>query len=72
MTINRLAKSDAPPIVAPKGEADRQAFWIERGNRVLWGQEPTTKGEFYEPRHDLRWACKNGNYFLEPRSGAKA
>jgi hypothetical protein len=41
--------------------------WIERGNRILWGEEPTSKGEWLPPRRDLQWACVNGNYFIEPR-----
>ena len=47
MTTNRLAKSNVPErVIAPSDEQERTRFWIERGNRILWGQEPTSKGEW--------------------------
>jgi hypothetical protein len=69
MTTNRLAApvDGKARIVPPTNEAERIRFWIERGNRILWGQEPTSKGDFLKPRADLQWACVNGNYFIEPR-----
>jgi hypothetical protein len=67
MTTNRLAKSDAPPTLAPSDTKERERFWIERGNRILWGQELTSKGKFLSPRLDLHWVCINGNYSIEPR-----
>jgi hypothetical protein len=68
----RDAEQGSARVVAPIDKQEREAFWIERGNRILWGQEPTRKGDFLEPRHDLHWRCVNGNYFIESRSGAKA
>jgi hypothetical protein len=50
--------------LAPKDKAERQRFWIERGNRILWGQEPTQKGDYLPPRLDLEWRCVDGNYFI--------
>jgi hypothetical protein len=41
--------------------------WIDRGNRILWGQEPTSKGDFLPPRLDLEWVCRNGSYAIERR-----
>jgi hypothetical protein len=68
MSTNPLkAKSKEIAVLAPSDEKERQRFWIERGNRILWGQEPTRKGDFLHPRTDLQWACVNGNYFIEPR-----
>lgn len=69
MTTNRLAApvDGKARIVPPTNEAERIRFWIDRGNRILWGQEPTSKGDFLQPRTDLQWACVNGNYFIEPR-----
>jgi hypothetical protein len=64
---NRLAKSDILRMVAPTDKAERQRFWIDRGNRILWGQEPTAKGDYLPVRPDLHWTCINGNYFIEPR-----
>jgi len=54
-----------PPLGSTKQE--REAYWVARGNRLLWGQELTTKGEALEPRYDLEWRCVNGNYFLASR-----
>ena len=54
-------------VVAPSDPAERRRFWIERGNRILWGQEATSKGDFLPPRHDLEWAWANGSYFIQPR-----
>ena len=67
MTTNRLAKSDSPAVIAPQDKEGRTRFWIERGNRILWGLEPTSKGEWLTPRHDLEWVCWNGSYSIEPR-----
>jgi hypothetical protein len=69
MTTNRLASPvDRPArIIAPVEPKERERFWIDRGNRVLWGQEPTSKGDFLPSRTDLQWACANGSYFIEPR-----
>jgi hypothetical protein len=60
-------ESGALRVATPKDKAERQRFWIERGNRILWGEEPTSKGEWLPPRRDLQWACVNGNYFIEQR-----
>jgi hypothetical protein len=60
MTTNRLAKAENPT-------KRTQQEWIERGNRILWGQEPTSKGEFLPPRTDLEWVCRNGSYAIERR-----
>lgn len=74
MTIeNRLAKSDARPgIVPPDDPNERRRFWIERGNRLLRGQEPMTgkkyAGQFISPpRLDLEWVCINGSYAIQRR-----
>jgi hypothetical protein len=34
--------------------------WCDRGNAILAGTEPTTKGEFLLPRHDVHWFVENG------------
>jgi hypothetical protein len=70
MTTNRLARSENQPdrIVPPKDKAERQAFWIARGNRVLWGEEPNGKGEYLTPRRDLEWRCVDGSYFIDQRA----
>ena len=70
MTTNRLAKSEVSHIIPPSDPKEREKFWIERGNRILWGQEPTTKGDYLTPRLELEWCCKDGHYFIAPR-GAK-
>lgn len=62
----------ATRVVAPSDPAERQRFWIERGNRILWGQEPNSKGEWPTPRYDLEWACSNGSYFLRQRQAEPA
>lgn len=69
MTTNRLAapKDGKPQIIAPDDEDERRRFWIERGNRILWGQELPTKGGRVPPRLELEWACDNGHYSLVPR-----
>jgi hypothetical protein len=54
-------------IVPPSDEKERQRFWIDRGNRILWGQEPTSKGDYLSPRTDLEWVCRDGSYSIEPR-----
>ena len=68
MTTNRLTVVEGPTRpLAPKDQAERQRFWIERGNRILWGEEATSKGDFLTPRRDLEWVCRNGSYAIEPR-----
>jgi hypothetical protein len=52
---------------APTDKQERQRHWIERGNRILWGQESTSKGDYLDPRPDLEWICRNDSYFIEPR-----
>ena len=52
---------------APSDPAERQRYWIERGNRILWGQEPTSKGDYLHPRTDLEWVFRNGSYSIEVR-----
>lgn len=70
MTTNRLAVADvAPRLSPPKDKAERRRFWIERGNRLLWGQEEATKGSPLTPRYDLEWACdEHGAYWLKQRA----
>ena len=52
----------------PEDRDDRKRFWIERGNRILWGEEPTSKGDFLEPQRRLHWVCsKDGHYSIESR-----
>ena len=53
--------------LTPADPIERQRFWIERGNRILWGEEPTSKGDFLAPRRDLHWVIRNGSYSIEPR-----
>lgn len=67
MAANPLLSGQTARPLTPSDPAERQRFWIERGNRILWGQEPTSKGDFLHPRTDLQWACVNGSYFIEPR-----
>jgi hypothetical protein len=57
MTTNRLAAPSADRITAPKDEAERQRFWIDRGNALLAEQG----------RDTLHWVCLNGFYKIEPR-----
>lgn len=40
--------------------------WIDRGNRILWGQEPTSKGDYLN-RPELHWCHRDGHYFIERR-----
>lgn len=42
----------------PSDPAERQRFWIERGNHLL----------AKEGRGHLQWVCLNGYYKIEPRS----
>lgn len=64
---DRLNSGPSQRVVAPSDPIERQRFWIERGNRILWGQEPTSKGDFLRPRTDLHWVIRNGSYSIEPR-----
>jgi hypothetical protein len=58
MTTNRLAKpSGEGRVIAPENEAERQRFWVERGNQHL-----RELG-----RINLEWVCRNGNYSIEQR-----
>jgi hypothetical protein len=68
-TRNRLAvraESDSS-LSPPKDEAERRKFWIDRGNRIVWGLEPTKKYGLLPPQTHLHWVCVNGNYSIEPR-----
>lgn len=67
MSDNPLEKCDKALAATPTDKAERQRFWIERGNRILWGQEPNRKGEYLKPRLDLHWVCRNDSYSIEPR-----
>jgi hypothetical protein len=68
MSTNPLKNLEAHSrTVAPPDPQERQRFWIERGNRILWGQEPTSKGEWLTPRLDLEWFWNNGAYMVGPR-----
>lgn len=67
MTTNRLAKSNnVPALAVPSDPKERERFWIERGNRLLWGYEPLSNGKYLN-RTDLQWAAKDGHYWIEPR-----
>lgn len=61
---DRLNKSNA--IQVPSDPAERQRFWINRGNRILWGQEATSKGDYLN-RPEYEWASKDGHYYIVPR-----
>lgn len=63
----RAAETGSAVVVAPSDQTERQRFWIDRGNRILWGQEETKKYGYLQPRHDLEWACINGSYFIQSR-----
>lgn len=58
------AKPNQTRIVAPTDPDERRKFWIERGNRILWGIEPTSKGDYLPAQHHLEWRCKDGHYFI--------
>jgi hypothetical protein len=66
MTTSRLSGS-SNGTRPPNDPKERIRFWIERGNRILWGEEATSKGDYLTPRRDLEWAWNNGSYFLQPR-----
>lgn len=71
-TENRLARGEVGSrIIAPSDPAERRRFWIERGNRILWGQEPMTgkkyAGQYLAPRTDLEWVYSNGSYSIQKR-----
>lgn len=51
------ANTNGERIVAPKEKAERERFWIDRGNCVLLS----------EGRSDLEWICVNGHYSIVPR-----
>jgi hypothetical protein len=68
MTTNRLAvRAKDSALSPPDDKAERQKFWIERGNRILWGREATSKGDFLEPKPHLHWVCVKDSYSIEPR-----
>ena len=50
-------RDSAPRLTAPQDAAERQRFWIDHGNGLLWSQG----------RRDLHWVCLNGFYKIEPR-----
>lgn len=65
MTVNplKLGKLGKELVIAPQGDspeqkAERQRFWIERGNAAL----------MEAGQHHLHWVCVNGNYFIEERT----
>lgn len=77
MTTNRLtsANTNQPRVVAPAGlsEEERRQWWVARGNRVLWGQEPCKDGSFLTPRLDMEWGCDDsGSYYITTRRRARA
>lgn len=67
MTTNRLAKPSEDRLVVPSDREDRIRFWIDKGNRQLWGLEPTSKGEWLPPQTHLHWVWRNGDYSIEHR-----
>jgi len=69
MTDNPFLNSQSDSsgrVIAPKGmsKAEREQFWIARGNRILWGEEPCQDGSYLDPRRNLEWRCKDGHYFI--------
>jgi hypothetical protein len=69
---DRLNSGKAAKIVPPSDPQERVRFWIERGNRILWGLEPTSKGDTLTPRYDLHWVCRHGHYAIEKRDPISA
>jgi hypothetical protein len=63
-----LVEGQRPRPTIPTDKRERERLWIERGNRILWGQEPTSKGDHLPPRTDLEWRCANGSYFITKRT----
>ena len=61
------AQSNNTRVHAPADPAERRKFWLDRGNRILWGQEPTSKGDYLYPRTDLEWVYSNGSYAVQSR-----
>lgn len=60
-----------PPSGLP--EKERRQWWVDRGNRVLWGQEPCKDGSFLTPRLDMEWGCDDsGSYYMTSRRRARA
>lgn len=66
MTANPLAvvTAKATKNGSPTDKAERERYWIERGNRLLWGIEPTSRGDYLPPQRHLEWRCKDGHYFI--------
>jgi hypothetical protein len=66
-----LAKADdqhKQKLDVPTDPKERRKFWIERGNAMLWGHIPDSKGNYLEPRFNLHWVCYGDqDYRIEPR-----
>ena len=59
MTANPLKIVETPRVRMTAQD------WAARGNRILAGTEPTTKGEYLPPRHDVRWVVRDGRCVIE-------
>lgn len=70
LKIRRGDESDSPLV--PSDQMERVRHWIDRGNRILWGQEPTSKGEWLTPRLNMEWVWRNGSYSIEERQPRRA
>lgn len=51
-------------IIPPSDRAERERFWIERGNNLLRNGGMSAKGEWLAPRPGLEWRCKDRHYFI--------
>ncbi len=63
MTINRLAKSEAPPRIKRTPQE-----WCDRGNDILAGRIPMEHGKNagqFMRRDDVRWVVRNNVPTLE-------
>lgn len=67
-----LDRSPAQAKISPPSDLktveERRRWWIARGNRVLWGEEPCKDGSYCEPRRDMEWRHDGNSYYLSPRN----
>ena len=77
MTTNRLTSSNndnqnrvTPPSDLTKVEQRRQ-WWIDRGNRILWGEEACKDGSYCTPRRDMEWRHDGTGYYIADRTARR-